>query len=42
MINAGHNRKTLHIGVPPMIGSLILPQVFALFSDDADIHLEIT
>lgn len=42
MMNAGHNRKTLHIGVPPMIGSLILPQVFALFSDDNEIHLEIT
>lgn len=42
MLNAGHNRKTLRIGVPPMIGSLILPQVFSRFSDDAGIHLEIT
>lgn len=42
MMNAGHNRKTLHIGVPPMIGSLILPQVFSRFCDDAELHLEIT
>ena len=42
MMNAGHNRKTLHIGVPPMIGSLILPQVFARFSGQDDLHLEIT
>lgn len=39
----GCNKTTLALGVPPMIGSLILPTVFRDFAlKNEDIHLEIT
>jgi len=43
MGDLGNERKTLRLGVPPMIGSLILPQILREFlSDNPDIRLEIT
>ena len=42
MSDAGHNKKTLKLGVPPMIGSLILPIIYSDFvSKNTDISLEI-
>ena len=43
MKEVGHNRKTLKLGVPPMIASLILPTLFRDFlPQNPDIHLDIT
>ena len=43
MKEVGRNRKTLKLGVPPMIGSLILPTLFRDFlPQNPDIHLDIT
>lgn len=43
MKEVGKNKKTLRLGVPPMIGSLILPRIYGDFvSQNKDIHLEIT
>ena len=42
MKDAGHNKKTLKLGIPPMIGSLILPVIYNDFiSKHDDISLEI-
>ena len=42
MRDVGHNKKTLKLGVPPMIGSLILPAIYGNFvSNNTDISLEI-
>ena len=42
MSDAGHNKKTLKLGVPPMIGSLALPAIYSDFvSKNTDISLEI-
>lgn len=42
MSDVGHNKKTLKLGVPPMIGSLILPVIYGNFvSNNTDISLEI-
>ena len=42
MSDVGHNKKTLKLGVPPMIGSLILPVIYGKFvSNNTDISLEI-
>lgn len=43
MKDLGNERKKLRLGVPPMIGSLILPHIYGVFvSDNKDIELEIT
>ena len=43
MSDLGTKRKVMKLGVPPMIGALILPHIFKYFcSDNPDIVLEIT
>ncbi len=43
MRDLGRERKTLRLGVPPMIGSLLLPEIYNGFlSAHPDIRLEIT
>lgn len=43
MKEMGKNKKTLRLGVPPMIGSLILPIIYGEFvANNTDVHLEIT
>ncbi len=42
MKELGRNKKSIALGIPPMIGSLILPSVFRTFvSENSDILLEI-
>ena len=42
MRDVGHNKKTLKLGIPPMIGSIIFPVIYNEFiSQNADISLEI-
>ena len=42
MKDVGHNKKTLKLGVPPMIGSLILPVIYKDFvAKNKDISIEI-
>ncbi|MBQ4629402.1 MAG: LysR family transcriptional regulator [Clostridia bacterium] len=42
MTDMGKARKKLRLGVPPMIGSLVMSEIFGKFvSDNADIDLEI-
>lgn len=42
MRDVGHDKKSLKLGVPPMIGSLILPVIYSEFvSKNTDISLEI-
>lgn len=43
MNDLGRARKTLRLGVPPMIGSLLLPRIFREFVErNPDVSLEIT
>lgn len=43
MKDMGKQRKILRLGVPPMIGSVILPKIYREFlSENPDIHIEIT
>ena len=42
MLGTGHHTHVLRVGVPPMIGSLILPQIFTMYKDNEDVHLQIT
>ena len=43
MKDMGKQRKILRLGVPPMIGSVVLPKIYREFmSDNPDIHIEIT
>lgn len=43
MKDMGKQRKILRLGVPPMIGSVILPKIYREFlSENSDIHIEIT
>ncbi|MBQ4526582.1 MAG: LysR family transcriptional regulator [Clostridia bacterium] len=43
MIDLGTERKKLRLGVPPMIGSLILPEIFDCFlSKNEDVSVDIT
>ena len=43
MNDLGKARKTLRLGIPPMIGSLLLPRIFHEFVEkNADVCLEIT
>ncbi len=43
MKDMGKQRKILRLGVPPMIGSVVLPKIYRDFmSDNPDIHIEIT
>ncbi len=43
MKDLGKDRKILRLGIPPMIGSLLLPQIFREFVEkNTDVSLEIT
>ena len=43
MRDMGKQRKILRLGVPPMIGSVILPNIYREFlAENPDIHIEIT
>lgn len=43
MTDMGKGRKILRLGVPPMIGSMILPQIYRGFiAQNTDINIEIT
>ncbi len=43
MKDMGRQRKILRLGVPPMIGSVVLPEIYREFlSENPDIHIEIT
>ena len=43
MKEVGHNKKTLKLGVPPMIGSLVLPTLYRKFlPQNPDVSLDIT
>lgn len=43
MRDMGKQRKILRLGVPPMIGSVILPKIYREFlAENPDIHIEIT
>lgn len=43
LYDSGYRRKLLRLGVPPMIGSLLLPQIYGEFASRyPDIRLEIT
>ncbi len=40
MLDEGRNRKDLHVGIPPMIGSMILPKVFSeCVRDDTRLYI---
>ena len=42
MRDVGHNKKTLKLGIPPMIGSIIFPVIYNEFiSKNTDVDLEI-
>ncbi len=42
MRELGHEKKSLRLGIPPMIGSLVLPEVYGSFlSENTDIILDI-
>ena len=43
MRELGHEKKSLRLGIPPMIGSLILPEIYGAFlPQNPDLSLEIT
>lgn len=43
MKDLGRQRKILRLGIPPMIGSVILPKIYREFlTENPDIHIEIT
>ncbi len=43
MKDMGKQRKILRLGVPPMIGSVVLPKIYREFmAENSDIHIEIT
>lgn len=43
MKDMGKQRKILRLGVPPMIGSVVLPKIYREFmAENPDIHIEIT
>lgn len=43
MRDMGKQRKILRLGVPPMIGSVVLPKIYSEFmAENPDIHIEIT
>ena len=43
MKSLGKERRYLRLGIPPMIGSLILPEIYRSFlGENPDIHLQIT
>lgn len=43
MCGLGKDKKDIRLGIPPMIGSLFIPEIFGMFlKENNDIHIEIT